>query len=317
MSNDKKKDPRKGWITELHRLNPDQKEWPNSHDYVGIVDGKLRVKVFPLNKAGKEEPRTKEFSEYWLPPEMNGKRMLRFNTFVTFDKEGEIVALGYPLYDYLSWEKQLLVMPIAGDKQERYQEVVQVSMVIRDVLPVSNCVLTFPVVERNGEKLFALPGGYFTDAIPALDEFQETNYLYGLPGTKDRWKSSNPNIDVIRGGKVIAKGEFGTVGTHGSYTVVYLHGFAPGNNSTRIPSKNFEVGDKLRISLAHYGAYPIVENLFRMAQIDGMDHSMFEIGKPYSFDEFAKLSQQSAQKAGEQILPDVLETKVIRLARKE
>lgn len=298
--------------TELHVMIPrsaDDQDISNSENWIGLLNGVLAVKKHPLSVKRATTP-VKEFKEYWLPPEMTMKKPQPFQALVTFDDAGEIIAVGYPLGE-LTWGP-IEVMPIAGvpSKKPRHDKVISVAMSITDVAPSGKCVLTFPVVEHDGKKLFKLPDGWFVDSVPALDEFESRRYLVGHAGSAARWKHDLYNLTVIRQGKIVAHGNFGSTGGMGAYTIAYLPGFVEGNYPTRINANRFEIGDRLRVRFAWYGQYPIVNMLLRDVAIANTIPSM-EVGKSYSGPEFMAIAAKDLAASGKRVLPDMLKTKVI------
>jgi len=305
--------------TELHVLNPcgEMSQIPHSLNWFGVVEGRLFVKLSPFSvPVQRETIPSKEFADYWLPPEMKMKNPRPFQALVTFDDAGEIVALGYPLGE-LTWGEAIEVMPIAGmaSDRPRLRDVVSVAVSITDIAPTGKCVLTFPVVDRDGEKLFRLSDGWFVDAIPALDDFEHTRYLARPQGAERRWGSYFMNLTVIRKGRVFAHGAIQSTGGMGAYPYIYLTGFVEESYSTRIAAERFEVGDKLRVRFAWHGPYPAVEMFLREATIVNMSHS-HEVGKAYSAVEFFAIGAKDLTESSERVLPEMFETKIIRLNKK-
>lgn len=303
--------------TELHVLIPRRagdQEVTNSINWIGLMNGVLVVKKHPFS-INRDTTPVKEFKKYWLPPEMTMKKMRPFQALITFDDAGEIVAVGYPLGE-LTWGP-IEVMPIAGipSEEPRHGKVVSVAMSITDVAPSGKCVLTFPVVEHDDKKLFALPDGWFTNAIPALDEFECAKYLVGPQGAEHRWDYSLSNLTAIRKGKIIAHGSFHSTGGMGEYTIASLQGFTEGTYATRVFVDKFEVGDKVRVQFAWYGPYPVVEMFLREVAISNVSPSM-EVGKQYSGPEFMAIAAKDLAESGKRVLPDMFKTKVILFNKK-
>lgn len=304
--------------TELHVLIPRRagdQYIANSVNWIGVVNKVLMVKKRSFSIRRDTIP-VKEFKEYWLPPEMTMKKTRPFQALITFDEAGEIVAVGYPLGE-LTWSEAIEVMPIAGvaSEEPRFQKVISVAISVTDVAPSGKCILTFPVVEHDGKKLFALPDGWFTNAIPALEEFVCAKYLVGPQGAERRWNHPFFNLTAIRAGKIIARGGFHSTGGMGEYTVASLSGFTEGSYPTRVFVDKFEVGDKVRLQLAWYGQYPIVQMLLREVAIANVSPSM-EIGKQYSGQEFMAIAAKDLTESSQRILPDMLKTKVILFNKK-
>lgn len=299
---------------EMHVLVPRKADEPfqNSDNWIGVLNKKLFVKTPPFSIRRIDIP-SNEFAEYWLPPEMAMKKPQPFQALITFDDEGEIVAIGYPLGE-LTWGEAIEVMPMTGAlNKPRLRDVVSVAMSITDVRPTGKCVLTFPVVDHQSEKLFALSDGWFVDAIPALDEFARRKYLAGPPGSKERWKSSFHNLTVIRAGKIIA---YGRVNIMRDTVTMYLNGgeFMKGEQPL-ITAENFNMGDKLRVRFSWHGQFPVIESLLREATIDGVENSEV-VGRRYTHNELMTIMRDDLLKSSEHVLPEIFKTKVIRLKKK-
>lgn len=250
-------------IKELHVLDPvsGESQIPSSTSWIGLVKGKLFVKVDPFSFKHACVP-YREFETYWLPPEMIIRKSRPFQSLITFDDKGKIEGLDYVLGDVTPHGGTEIIW-MAGNNSAPilHRQPVQVVLSVTDRPPLQKCSVTFPVVTLWDKKFFALHDKWTTDEIPALDDFRVTEYLAGPLGSYNRWKETSMNVAVIRKGRVVTRGCVTSTGGMSSERVFHLPEFTDKDYSHWLNAERFKTGDRLRIQFVWYGKYPVLKRL--------------------------------------------------------